>query len=243
MLIKACLNGSREPGDHPALPLLPNELARETQRSVNAGAGAVHIHPRRADGAMTLAAQECDAAVAAIRKQCPGVPLGVTTAAWIEPDEKQRLRLIQAWTVLPDFASVNFSESGTPDLCAALLTKGIGVEAGLSNAEDAQLLLKMGITDRCLRILIEPVEEEFEPTLAVVEAIEHVLNEAKVQLPRLLHGSDATAWPLLGVALQRGYDTRIGLEDTLLLPDGRQARDNAELVTLAYQQASEAGRL
>lgn len=45
-----------------------------------------------------------------------------------------------------------------------------------------------------------------------------------------------TAWPLLNVALQRGYDTRIGLEDTLYLPDGGMARDNAELVAFARQQ-------
>ena len=27
MLIKACLNGSRAPGEHPALPLTPTQLA------------------------------------------------------------------------------------------------------------------------------------------------------------------------------------------------------------------------
>lgn len=31
------------------------------------------------------------------------------------------------------------------------------------------------------------------------------------------------------LAAKRGYDTRIGLEDTLVLPDGTRARDNAEL--------------
>ncbi len=34
-------------------------------------------------------------------------------------------------------------------------------------------------------------------------------------------------------AFARGYDTRIGLEDTLTLPDGRQAADNAALVRVA----------
>jgi len=62
-----------------------------------------------------------------------------------------------------------------------------------------------------------------------------MLNEANVQTPRLLHGFDTTAWPLLKVALQRGYDTRIGLEDTLTLPDGRKASGNAELVMVAHE--------
>ena len=50
MLIKACLNGSRELGAHPALPLTPTQLADAARNAVAAGAGALHIHPRRADG-------------------------------------------------------------------------------------------------------------------------------------------------------------------------------------------------
>ncbi|GAC1393853.1 MAG: hypothetical protein NVS4B11_20280 [Ktedonobacteraceae bacterium] len=69
----------------------------------------------------------------------------------------------------------------------------------------------------------------------MVEAIEKTLNHAHVQTSRLLYGFDTTAWPLLKLALQRGYDTRIGLEDTIILPDGRQASGNAELVLVAYE--------
>lgn len=234
MLIKACLNGSRQPGDHPALPLTPDELAREGRRAVDASAGALHIHPRCADGTMTLAAQENGAAILAIRAQCPGVAVGVTTAAWIEPSAQRRLDLIRAWQVLPDFASVNFVEDGTPELCELLMKKGIGVEAGLESREDAELLVQLGIADRCLRILIEPLDEEVSAALITVETIERVLNNAPIRLPRLLHGYDATAWPLVEVSVKRGYDTRIGLEDTLYMPDGRVARDNAELVATAY---------
>ena len=230
MLIKVCLNGSRERGEHRALPLSPQELALDARRSVDAGAGAVHIHPRSVDGTQTFAAQECGAAIEAVRATCPGIPLGTTTAAWIEPDVQQRLKLIQQWQVLPDFVSVNFSEPGTPELCSFLLIRGIGIEAGLGSIEDAQLLIRMGIADRCVRILIEPVEEEIVSALITVEAIEKMLYHAHVQTPRLLHGFNTTAWPLLKLALQRGYNTRIGLEDTLTLPDGRQATGNAELV-------------
>lgn len=44
MLIKACLNGSRKPGEHPALPLTPEELACDA-KSVVAAAWALHVHP------------------------------------------------------------------------------------------------------------------------------------------------------------------------------------------------------
>ena len=36
---------------------------------------------------------------------------------------------------------------------------------------------------------------------------------------RLLHGFEAAAWVFIELAAKRGYDTRIGLEDTLVLPD------------------------
>ncbi|MDQ2887489.1 MAG: 3-keto-5-aminohexanoate cleavage protein [Chloroflexota bacterium] len=243
MLIKACLNGSREPGALDALPLSPNELARAAQSAIVAGAGALHIHPRRADGTQSFAAEDCGAAFAAVRASCPGTSVGGTTAAWIEPDVQRRQTLIQAWQILPDFVSVNFSEAGTAELCTLLLAKGIGVEAGLATIDDARLLLTLGIADRCTRLLFEPGEQEMGAALAVVDAIERVLDDASVQTSKLLHGFEATAWPLLEVALQRGYDTRIGLEDTLHLPDGRQARDNAQLVSVAYERAQQAGRI
>ena len=50
MLIQACLNGSRTLGEHPALPITPQELARDAQRVVAAGARALHIHPRNTQG-------------------------------------------------------------------------------------------------------------------------------------------------------------------------------------------------
>ncbi|MGW3006047.1 3-keto-5-aminohexanoate cleavage protein, partial [Streptomyces sp. NPDC001155] len=46
----------------------------------------------------------------------------------------------------------------------------------------------------------------------------------------LLHGEDGGTWPVLRLAGRLGCETRIGLEDTLLLPDGQRASDNAQLV-------------
>jgi len=53
-------------------------------------------------------------------------------------------------------------------------------------------------------------------------------------------GSAYRAGHAIGIA--RGYDVRIGLEDTVLLPDGRTAKDNVELVTEAiWRVRKEAG--
>jgi len=66
----------------------------------------------------------------AIRTACRSTPVGVSTGAWIVPDADQRLALIGAWEVLPDFAGVNFHEPGALEVARLLLGKGIAVEAG-----------------------------------------------------------------------------------------------------------------
>lgn len=234
MLLKACLNGGRRPGAHPALPLSAADLARDGQRSVAAGAGALHVHPRGADGIETLNAGAVGAALMAVRAACPGTPVGVSTGAWIEPDIARRIALIRGWNVRPDFASVNFSEPGAVEVCAALLETGIGVEAGIWSPDDARVLIGRGLADRSRRVLIELVRERTaDDALVTAQAIERVLDGANVRVPRLLHGEEATTWPMLDYALARGYDIRIGLEDTLSLPDGTRARDNAALVAVA----------
>jgi uncharacterized protein (DUF849 family) len=73
-----------------------------------------------------------------------------------------------------------------------------------------------------------------------------VLERAKVAhpgTPRLLHGSNATAWGVIDEAARRRYDTRAGLEDVLTLPDGSLAADNAAIVAEARLRVIRAGGL
>jgi len=56
-------------------------------------------------------------------------------------------------------------------------------------------------------------------------------------VPVLQHGLDATMWPLYHDALLRELDSRIGLEDGKLLPNGTEAADNAALIKAAMLMA------
>jgi uncharacterized protein (DUF849 family) len=127
--VQACLNGSRPRGAHPALPLDGAALADAARTCAAAGATSVHLHPRDAAGAETLDGAVVDATVLAVRRACPGIGIGVTTGAWILPDASTRLLAVREWSA-PDFASVNLSEDGAAAVMAALLERGIGVEAG-----------------------------------------------------------------------------------------------------------------
>ena len=240
MLLKACLNGGRQLDDHPRCPITPAELAADGAAALAAGAEALHVHPRDEDGFESLAAHDVAATVEAMR-EIVEAPIGVTTGAWIMPDADERLRAVEAWTVLPDFASVNFHEAGAVELAKSLLDRDVDVEAGVSSPEAATTLAESGLADRLVRILLEPGDQTSEAAIATVDAIEQVLAGVAPDVPRLLHGHQDTAWDLLAEAGRRGYDARIGLEDTIRLPDGSRAHDNAELVraALAHYRSAE----
>ena len=180
-----------------------------------------------------------NAAVTAVRDACPGIAVGVSTGAWIEPNLTIRKELVGTWRELPDkgrpdFASVNLSEDGALEVCAALLDASVGVEAGLWSRQDARLLLDSGLTSRCTRLLIELVQQQTEnEARRVAWEIEETLEAGDNTIPILLHGEGSVAWAMLEYALERGYDTRMGLEDTLVMPDGNRTKDNAELVKAA----------
>lgn len=235
-LIKAAINGGRTKAEHSSVPVYPDEQASAVIECLKAGADAIHLHVRSPSGEESLYAEDVARTLVAVRLASPNAPIGVSTGAWILPDPIERLLAVEAWEVLPDFASVNFNEEGAAELSRLLLSRGINVEAGLSESDEADVLIKSGLSARCIRVLLEPQEQEMARALETVSNIEKVLESGKVEVPRLLHGTEATSWPMMEEAIIRGYGVRIGLEDTLALPDGRAARDNIELVAEAVRK-------
>lgn len=231
MLIKAALNGSRRAG----VPTASRELVEAGLAAVRAGAGAIHVHVRDADGNETLAAKALVEVLSRWRARS-NIPIGVTTGAWITPDPDERARLVAEWrgAAAPDFASVNIHEPGSLELAQQLESQGIAVEVGLANAASAQRWLAHPRPDSALRILLEPHADALAKALEQTTAMVAILDRMPTRVPRLLHGHGTTAWPLLTMAAERGYDTRIGFEDVLELPDGTPARSNAELVEAAF---------
>lgn len=228
--VQACLNGARTPDQHPALPVTPERLAADAVAAHRAGARAVHLHPKTQYGVDSLEPDVVAAAVAAVRHAAPGLPLGVTTGFWALPEKHARLATVDAWQLLPDFASVNWHEPGAEALARLLLSKGVGIEAGIFHADAAAAWASSELAEHCLRVMIElPADGDTATADELMTAVQKAGSPAAV----LLHGYDASCWPLLRHAKSRGLQTRIGMEDTLLMPDGSQAPDNAALITAA----------
>ncbi|MFE9192415.1 3-keto-5-aminohexanoate cleavage protein [Micromonospora sp. NPDC007208] len=228
-MLKACLNGGRGRQAHPAVPLTAAELAADAARCAALGVAAVHVHPRDETGAESLRPAVVAAALSAIRTARPGLPVGVSTGAWISPDPAARVAAVRAWSVLPDFASVNAHEAGAEAVAAALHERGVLVEAGLWTLDAVAAYRRWRVSAG--RVLVECMAEDVAVALADASRIIAALPGDAPSV--LLHAEGPATWPVLAEAVRRGLDTRIGLEDTLALPDGSPAADNAALVAAA----------
>ena len=230
-----CLNGPRGAADGAMVPLTPHELAESAARAVAAGATDIHVHPKTPCGHDSLSPRVLAPTLEAIRARVP-VQVGVTTGAWAEPDPAARLARVRSWSVLPDHASVNWHEQGAEQIAAALLDLGVEVEAGIWSGTDAAARFAASpLGPRVLRVLAEVTDPSADTAEETARALLTDLGSAHGR-PVLLHGEDGGAWPVLRLAGRLGLATRIGLEDTLFLPDGERALSNAQLVAEALAQ-------
>jgi uncharacterized protein (DUF849 family) len=233
MRLQACLNGRRTRRDHPAVPLTPSALARDAAAVRRAGAESLHIHPRDAQGRESLAAADVAAALNSVREAVPGMPVGISTGAWITPGGVARLAPMRTWKVLPDYVSVNVHEPEAEAIVALMQARGIGIEAGIWTRAAAARFVASRTRRYSLRILVEMTAEDPVAAAAEAEAVLGTIADAGIVLPILLHGEGGSVWPMVRMAAARGLATRVGLEDGHGLPGGAVAASNAALVAEA----------
>jgi uncharacterized protein (DUF849 family) len=235
VIVQACLNGARPVGFHPRLPVTPAQIVADGLQAVRAGAAELHVHVRNDEGVETLAPAAVDAVVGGLREKLPGTLVGISTGAWIEKDDARRLAAIDGWRALPDYASVNLSETGAPAVFAKLRSRGVAVEAGLGSVADAERFIAEGLARECLRILIELDDGQQGSKAAheITDGILVALAGADIRKPILIHGAGETVWSFVERAARERYSTRVGLEDGSTLPDGRTAASNGDLVSAA----------
>ena len=240
--VKACINGGTSRAEYPAVPVTPAELATEALAAARAGARAIHVHPRAADGAQSLAPSLVLPAVAAIRA-ATALPVGVTTGIWaVSGDADLRLSLVEGWTGpdKPDFASINVNEPGIDALADLLLSLGIAVEAGVWTVADAGLLAASTLAAKAFQVLFEPTSRVPGEAVAEASAASAAVLAAGITAPQVHHGYGQATWDVIRWALREGFAVRVGLEDTTVLPDGSVATGNAGLVAAAVRLAAEA---
>ena len=241
-IIQVTPNGPFGKDVHSAMPVSLPELLADLRGCFLAGARGVHLHVRDDAGRETLQPGEVNRTVDAVRSlagDC-GVPveIGLTTGEWIEPDLDKRTRQIRRWEGV-DCATVNLSEDGFTDVMNAMLEIGVGIDVGLWDLSEVRAFEESGLIDQVMRISIEldpgePYFPEGRPA-EVAATVNDALDAIGSRCPRLTHGMGEWTWPLVEDAFRRRHDTRVGFEDSTLLPDGTIAASNTDLVRAAVE--------
>ncbi|MFI1830848.1 3-keto-5-aminohexanoate cleavage protein [Streptomyces sp. NPDC020412] len=230
MFLKAAVNGGRSQAEHPTVPVTAAEIAADTLAVLAAGADVVHFHVRTPDGGQTIRPDALAEVLTAVRAVAPEAVVGTTTGLWTCSGPEERYALVAAWDVLPDFASVAFSEQGAAETAQLVWEREMVLESAVWTMDDVPALLASPTLHDNVRILIEPVEEDPAEAVAAARAMAARIRAAGVQCPILYHGEGPTVWPLVRAAAEDGHQARIGFEDGTDLPDGSAAPDNAALV-------------
>lgn len=227
MRVHVAQNGHFPRTAHPALPVTLEELVDDAIACRAAGAASVHLHPRRpSDGRESLAADVCDPVVAAIRASAPGLEVSLSTAETIALDgAADRIEATAGWGTPPDVVTLNLVEEGSIELGGALLERGIGIEAGVFDLDDAEALLAAPWRDRVTRVLVETIHEQDDAAaVALARAID--ARVAALGHPTVWHGDGRATWAVVEAGLAAGRDVRVGLEDSLVDSDGSPAPSN-----------------
>lgn len=230
IFLQCALNGERI---HPAAPRTPAAIAEAARATVEAGAHSVHVHAFDDAGRETLDGLACAKVLRAIRVLCPGTPISLTTSATIVREPRERMRIVEAWELLPDLVTANQGEAGIVELRELLLSRGVEIEAGLLTVEDARAFVRSGLAERCRRVLIEPLDADPEVAVQHAAQMEDIVTSAGITLEQVHHGEGIACWAVNRRALDRGHGIRTGAEDVTVLPDGKEAQHNAQLVKAA----------
>jgi uncharacterized protein (DUF849 family) len=233
MLLKIALNGARPKTENKNIPRTIEEIAAQVKDVFNFGYNVFHIHCYNQQGVESLVPGDVEKLVTSVKQISQDIQIGISTGDWIEPDLKKRINYINNWNVMPDFVSVNMIEDNVHEICSALIKRGVLIEAGLNELQAAEIFINSGIEPYCTRILVEPESEILDEAIKTVNEIENVLNNNNSKTRRLLHGFNAVSWPLLREAKKRGYDSRIGIEDTIYDENGKMINSNLELIMSA----------
>ena len=241
-------NGARKTkADHPALPTSPAELAETARACGEAGATAIHVHVRDADGGHSLDAGAYRAVVAAIRA-ASDLRVQITTEAAGIFDVAAQIACLRAG--LAPEASVALREiERAPDRLAecyrAADQAGVEVQHILYAPDDLTRLLSL--------LEASTIPEHFTRVLFVLGRYTEGQRSAPEDLDPFLDalGGAPLTWSVCAFgpreqdclmhAIRRGGQVRIGFENNHIAPDGTPFADNAAAVSALVAAAAAEG--
>lgn len=243
-LIIVAPNGARRgKADHPALPITPEEIAREALHCASAGAAMIHLHARTASGEHSLEIDDNQAVLAAVRQRVgERMLIQLTTEAVGRYRPKQQMQLIR--TLQPEAASFALrelmpdeaDEPRAADFFHWCADSGILAQYILYSVDDLQRYLSLR-----QRGLLPADRHHLLFVLGRYGRQQPSCPQDLAPFTALIEQLDGVRWALCAFGQQEqacliraardGGDVRIGFENNLHASSGQLARDNAAQVT------------
>jgi uncharacterized protein (DUF849 family) len=246
-------NGGRKThADHPALPMTATELGRVAGLCLGAGASMIHVHVRDGEGRHLLDADASRAAIDAIRKTVgDGLVIQITSESLGVYAPAQQMQVVRE--VRPESVSLALREllpdaHGETEFSAflhRLRQENVAPQFILYSPDEAVQLARLqarGVVP-FERLSVLYVLGRY--TAGQTSAPGDLLPFLGESVPRFAHwstcafGGSEAACVLAGALL--GGNIRVGFENNLLMPDGRIARGNEELVGVARESIERLG--
>lgn len=245
-LVMVAPNGARRgKADHPALPLTISEIAETARTCEAAGAGAIHLHVRNADGRHVLDAGLYREAIGAVREASRGRMLVQITSESVglySPQEQ--IAIVEAAqpeavsVALREMAPTRADEPRASAFYWRCHEAGIGVQHILYAPQELDLLAglvarRIVPAERLAIILVlgrYTRDQESDPRdlAAYLARLGASGLDGRSEWMVCAFGRGETA--SLAAALAFGGDVRVGFENSLWEPDGAPAADNAARV-------------
>lgn len=256
-----------DPAQH-AVPVTPDQMAREARAAYDAGASVVHVHFRQQEtGKGHLPSWDPRVALEiaqAIREACPGIVFNQSTGV-VGPDISGPVACMRA--VRPEIAAANAGSLNylkvrndgrwawppmlfdNPVEKIAAFLQAMQETRALPEFEcfDVGIVRSVGMFMRAGLYrghvdvnFVMGVDSGMPADPALLPILTGLLPDAATWQVTAI-GRD-NVWPLHRRTAELGGNLRTGLEDTFYLPDGTKARSNGELVAAIVAIARDAGR-
>ncbi len=271
IIVKACLNGSRDRGLNPYVPWTPDEVAAEAVRCFDAGASIVHFHARTPEGEVSydpawyaeadrLIRSRCDLVLNHTTAREDGVPVNAVVKYLAEtPAPVEMVSLNMGYGICWDPENggthrTRVTPNSREDILAILQVcnaRGIFPEPGIHDMgmlNVAMTLAQQGHLRRTDYFLLEFVARWGDGRQAMAGTPRNYFTLADTtreffpEAMLLAHGVEDDAYAIAALAVSTGAHLRVGLEDCLQLSGCPPAQSNAELVEWAVKLARLHGR-
>ena len=254
LILAVAPTGARKTkADHPAVPITPDEIAREAARCRDAGAAMIHLHVRDAEGRHSLDAGAYALATAAVRREVGnGLIIQMTTEAVGIYAPAEQMAAVRA--VRPEAASMALRElcrdedavPGFAEFLAWMAEERIAPQFILYAPEDVDRftdLQRRGVIPGRRPFLLfvlgrytagqKSLPADLLPFLAAAENLD-------ADWAICAFGARECACALTAAAL--GGHVRVGFENNIHMADGSVAPDNTALAGQVASGAKLLGR-